>query len=1146
MTYNNQVSTACQINVDGLSNHSITALEKFIDNNNIDVLAIQEVGMNSIPVDTFKGKSSFSTHFVKGVSLSITNKHRPQLINELSDPEIDAVFVLSSIQKMSILTASCYCRPEITSTNSLKKLLGHLDKAWKWCKKQKVSNMIVYGDFNARNIAWGDSILNQRGRLLGEYIEQSNHIVLHSAGCKTFLSPGGGGSCIDLSLSYGDIHSSLDIPWVEHCYTLFSGAPQRGHIPVLQNIRLQPSTKETRRTVFDYESADWSSWHISLKSKFKNSLSITFDDAEAMFEHFLTVIKEGCDEHVPTKKLCKHSKPFWSIALSEKSSKLQHAQQQYKVRSDPSNKARLEECKSNFKESLIEEKNNWIHRKLEGLNIRDSIEFWKRYKKQFSPTSNNFMGHLKKLDSNGLTHDDAEKEEILFETFFSGHHLRDQDFDDAWKDSMEAHVLKLNEEDWGLPNANDIPEQILEQDENLDNNFLNSEILFDEVVAAISAQKTAGKCSDMDKFHPLLLKKLPSEAIRFLTKLYNKVLSNGRWAWNSAMVTFIRKMDKESYLVPGSFRPITISSYVGKIMERVLQQRLLIYCQRNKLIDDAQEGFLPQRSTTRYLYKMSASIAEARRKRMSVMLLFCDFEKAFDSVSTTAMVYKLNMLGISGSFLKLINSFLTDRYVTLRVNAFIGPSRRVSSFGLPQGSVLSPLLFVIFVSDLFENIRTLPNKNESALVFKYADDGSVMVASKSMSESFNLMQKICNLLTSWCKRWRLVVNCNKNKTEAVIVKSKDSSTTVIGKLMISGKQIEFVKKSRVLGILIDENLTFQDQARSVLRGCWYEWHRLSSNTTRKRGLNTSTLTLLFKTAVLTKLMYGAPVWLHGNMDTFKSFTSKALLKISGSQFYSSNAVLEVALGIPPLQLNLDVMTIKFIMKGLNQDDELKAIILQLEECPAHPFYRQMILTKEFISWKRAGKLSSCRTLTLIDLTNDETMYSQNEMQQFMCARWDRWITTNDTEHFTGKWNVVAEQTMRSLISTHNAINKPLFLRNDTRTQNSNMLDFLHGHCLRFQDFRKTVKRGCLHDKCLDCSEEIDSPTHKLFFCSPFSGTQRKALVTHLDLSNEELPLLKLKLLFSPTPGLRRAYKEMVSFICLSSQHGDFYNCEDGD
>ena len=230
-------------------------------------------------------------------------------------------------------------------------------------------------------------------------------------------------------------------------------APAIGHIPVLQNIRLQPSTKETRRTVFDYESADWSSWHISLKSKFKNSLSITFDNAEAMFEHFLTVIKEGCNEHVPTKKLCKHSKPFWSIALSEKSSKLQHAQQQYKVRSDPSNKARLEECKSNFKESLIEEKNNWIHRKLEGLNIRDSIEFWKRYKKQFSPTSNNFMGHLKKLDSNGLTHDDAEKEEILFETFFSGHHLRDQDFDDAWKDSMEAHVLKLNEEDWGLPNA---------------------------------------------------------------------------------------------------------------------------------------------------------------------------------------------------------------------------------------------------------------------------------------------------------------------------------------------------------------------------------------------------------------------------------------------------------------------------------------------------------------------------------------------------------------------------------------------------------------------------------------------------------------------------------------------------------------------
>ena len=155
---------------------------------------------------------------------------------------------------------------------------------------------------------------------------------------------------------------------------------------------------------------------------------------------------------------------------------------------------------------------------------------------------------------------------------------------------------------------------------------------------------------DMDGFHPLLLKKLPSVAISFLANMFNKVLTKGKWIWESAMVSFIRKMDKASYLVPG---PITISSYISKIFERILKQRLLFYCQRRDVIDVTQEGFLPQRSTTRYLYKMTASVLEARRRKLSVMLLFLDFEKAFDSVPTTAMIYKLNMLGVSGSFLRV-------------------------------------------------------------------------------------------------------------------------------------------------------------------------------------------------------------------------------------------------------------------------------------------------------------------------------------------------------------------------------------------------------------------------------------------------------------------------------------------------------------
>ena len=620
-------------------------------------------------------------------------------------------------------------------------------------------------------------------------------------------------------------------------------------------------------------------------------------------------------------------------------------------------------------------------------------------------------------------------------------------------------------------------------------------------------------------------------------------MRKGKWIWDTSMVTFIRKMDKDSYLVPGSFRPITISSYIGKIFERVLHQRLLLYCQRNQVIDNAQEGFLPQRSTTRYLYKMSASIAEARKKRLNVILLFCDFEKAFDSISTSAMIFKLNMLGISGDFLQLVHSFLTDRNVTLKVNDYIGHQRLVGLFGLPQGSVLSPLLFVIFVTDLFKDIHLLSGSNESALVFKYADDGSVMVAAKSLSDCFNLMQKICDQMSEWCRKWRLAVNCKRNKTEAVIVKSKDVSSTVLGKLVISGQTIEFVSKSRVLGISVDEDMSFQDHARNVLKSCWYEWYRLSSHTTRKRGLNTSTLSLLFKTAVLTKLMYGAPVWLQANVDVFKGFISKVLLKISGSQFYSSNAVLEVALLIPPLQQNLDFMTMKFVMKGLSLDDELKAVILQIEESPNHPYYRHTILIKEFLAWKRTGKFSTCRSLQLLDITDEEMQYGKLEMHQYMCAKWDQNIICNTLEHFIGSWNFTEQDenndSSNELISTHRAFQNSLFLRVDKRCNSSNIMDFLHGHCLRFRNFRHTVEKDHgITDECLDCNHEKDSIAHKLFHCPTFAGSKRDALTAYI--TDDDIPLLKVKLLFATHSELIVAFKQLVYHICDTSEYGDDY------
>ena len=142
----------------------------------------------------------------------------------------------------------------------------------------------------------------------------------------------------------------------------------------------------------------------------------------------------------------------------------------------------------------------------------------------------------------------------------------------------------------------------------------------------------------------------------------------GNWIWDTSRVSFIKKSDKETYMKPGSFRPITVSSYIGKGLERIIERRLRKFCDTFNVLDEEQEGFRPERSTNRYLYKLISSLHEAKQKRLNAILLCIDLEKAFDSVWIPALIVKLNRIGIEGPVLDLINNFLVCRKVSLIVN----------------------------------------------------------------------------------------------------------------------------------------------------------------------------------------------------------------------------------------------------------------------------------------------------------------------------------------------------------------------------------------------------------------------------------------------------------------------------------------------
>ena len=1115
-----QALTACQLNICGLSSHSKIGLERFMHKRGINILALQETKVDKLDQNCFADMKTFLNPLNQGVALSVSSSLKPAQIPELSDGLCPIVWVTAEIDKKAILLCSCYCSPETRGTESLDITLKNISQAYNYAKKYGIQSVLIFGDFNARSPRWGDTIENARGRALKDYLIQHQEITLSSPDNLTFVTRQGG-SLIDITLSSGPITDKMGQPWTDSygIHELFTGAPDRGHLPVIYQIAcksIQYSRKPHK--VFNFKDGDWDSWKQEVNEIFAAKMqeihaeTLEPQDVAQIFKFFENTLLKACNNHIPMKVSSPHSKPFWNSNLSLLSEQLRLAQQIFNRRSSPVNKLIMDNARESFKKEHTKARNEWVHKELDGLNVIESQVFWKRYKRYFTTRDDSIISNLICPETDQLAETDEDREELLFKTFFCGTHIDNNTFDEEHLSKISDDISKFTEQE-----DNTMKTQPLNEEENA---IMNGEITIGDISWAISKQKTQGKSPDGNSIHPVFLKHLPTNGRHLLAVLCNVILDSSKWIWDESAVVFIKKPGKPSYMSPGAYRPLCLSSYLGKLLERILESRLRRFCEVEEIIDEAQEGFLPQKNTTRYLYKMMATLTEVKRRKLTALVLLIDFEKAFDSVSIPCLIWKLQNYGVKGKLFWLLRSFLTERNVILRVNRFVGLKRACALLGVPQGSILSPILFIIYIADLLkpENIETTTRNFTQC--FKFADDGSIVVVANSIADAVSYMQTVADYISGWCYKWRLVINCAKDKTEVIIVKTKltEEEKASSTKIRITGKELQYVEKSKVLGIIVDEELKFDAHARMILKRVWYAWHKLSDQTTRRNGLNTSSLCILFKSVVLTKLLYGSPIWLTGNEHIFKSFISKALLKMSGAQFYPAKNISHIMLGIPPLNLLNQRIIIKFLLKSLSQGDDVAARILQIESTPGHRYYEQILAVKEFLKEKHSAKLEDLRLshILLSNFQSKELIYHKDEVLKHLCKKWDNELINNmelickeDVYRVDGEER---KEEMMSFVNTFDAIQSTIFSRMSRRLQNTQIADYLHGHCLRFQDFAFSVEKA---DKslfapiCIECGILPDSPYHQLMECTSFDSTYRSNIMEDLASyeTNFHIPLL---------------------------------------
>ena len=203
------------------------------------------------------------------------------------------------------------------------------------------------------------------------------------------------------------------------------------------------------------------------------------------------------------------------------------------------------------------------------------------------------------------------------------------------------------------------------------------------IVDLIEALKDCRSSSfDNDMIHVTMLKQLGANMKNLLLFLFNTSWITSTWPWNISRITPIKKPGKKSYEQCSSHRPLSISSHVGKLFERKISARLKLYFETHNILDEEQEGFRTHRNTTRSLFRMHLVLKEAKRSKKPTAPLNFDLEKAFDST-----------VNLPHMLLCIITSFLSERKGFFDINGHYTEFFDIN-VGLPQGSVLSPVLYI--------------------------------------------------------------------------------------------------------------------------------------------------------------------------------------------------------------------------------------------------------------------------------------------------------------------------------------------------------------------------------------------------------------------------------------------------------------------
>lgn len=815
-----------------------TELTQLLNELTPDIIALNETHLGPQDKYTQRGYTIFRRDRNRrggGVALMCRDtlpashiKHPPQFNH------IEHVTIKIHITNFPLYITSIYLPPD---TDFPHDFFTHIDAYHK---------SVVVGDVNAHHKNLGDDRNNRAGSHLLNFIRNSNHHHIPTGPTRlpdqrhNYLTT----KPDKILVSTHILHKINDI-------TTLAPLANTDHCSIYATIATRhwaPTTQPQPRTVFKYQHADWELYRNYITDNLPQLHNI--NNMESLIradELLLQVTNEARLRAVPHKqKTATNNKRELPPDIIRLIKTKRRAYRLY-MRTRTDNDRRLYRgLQNDVKNAITDFEANKRLRLVTSLdkNLRhDPAKFWKILKRLRGTTAPQYPIKV----NNNYVFNTTDKLEAFHDRLQEIHNQQDSpEFD-------HAHYQRITDTVQARP---DLYFPLDAPAVNGAENPLTTDFTIEETRQII--HKTNNKSPGPDNIPNILIRQYPDQAIEFLTAIYNASFRLGALPprWKHAHILLFPKPGKD-LTDPGNYRPISLTVTICKIMERMINRRLLNYLTENDIIPDTQAGFRPGVDIIDQILKIITPIELGWTRGMTSIMVALDMKRAFDSVWLDGLRYKLHNTGMPHMMIRWLSDFIRDRTAQVKINNSLSTPITIHG-GVAQGTVLSPVLYNIYVADIPQPQR------QTFKLGQFADDTILTATGQGIRTlSIQLNQSLIRLV-AWLDKWRLTINTDK--TQVMLLKPRRYPSLTQrnrNRIRIRNTRLDYRNELTYLGVTLTRKLTLTKQIpklRQRIKLATKLLHNLTGRPHERASCLPKTNIIIYKSFIRPALLYASQLY----------------------------------------------------------------------------------------------------------------------------------------------------------------------------------------------------------------------------------------------------------------------------------------------